>query len=123
MTIFTTNSLEAAKNDYNKVQLEPEQNLILNDLAEILASEIEVDILPLKGFMLRGIRQWQAEHDIKIAELIQSDPAVRRQHIRNMFDNLKKIMHKGLKNKLDETKLDKAIDSAFETYSQKYSER
>jgi hypothetical protein len=121
--IFSTNSLDQAKSDFNRVKLEADQSKILDDTAKIIEPHMEINSLALKGFMLRAIKQWQSAENMALGDLVTAKPEVRIKQMAAMFNNLKGILTKALVKQTDKEAVEKAVDGAFENYKEKYAYR
>lgn len=122
-SIFTTNSLDQAKSDFNRVKLEADQSKILDDTAKIIEPHLEINFLALKGFMLRAIKQWQSNENMALGDLVTASPELRIKHMEATYNNLKSILAKALINQTDTEALSDAVNKALESYKEKYAFR
>lgn len=113
----------AAGREVHRVQLDPVQDALVKELADLVASRIPVDVIPLRGLWLQAVRCWQVEHDQPTDVLSRLLPSQRRDAATEISSHFKRLAGEMLTDPAQRPKLDEVLAEAFALYLAKYNRR
>ena len=120
---FDLKAIEAAEKEYQTVQPQQEQKKIIDELTEIVSRYITISELAIKGMILLGIRKWQMEESLLIADLIKMNPKDRIQEVERMIDNTRGFLIAAIVDRDQKKELDDSINHVKRFYKEKYAFR
>lgn len=131
MKIFTLYSInfneEILKNteqDYKKVKITAKQSKTIQEILNLLFEFIPISELPLKGWVLPSLIEWQIKNNKLIDEIANMSIGRKLNAIKDIFN----IGKKNLKNALAEPKkkneiiIDIAFEQGFKSYMKNINE-
>lgn len=120
---FTKNSIEEATEIYNNVNLEPIQRKVVETFGSILHNYISIMEIALRGFALRGIRNWQIAEKKTVGEIMTMAPNDRINAVEKMtqfvYETLKQVVRDSAKH----PQIKKGIESFMDVYSKQFAQR
>jgi len=121
--VFDHEKAEQTIKNYGKVQVNPEQEEMIQQLSEILHEHIGLYQNMLRSFIFISISVWQKENHTFLEEIASADPKTRLEAILKLAENLKKLLRGLLKQPRQEDDLDKAINAGLIIYKEKWMHR
>lgn len=120
---FRPGSLDDASEQYRSVKMEPRQEALIKDIAALVAPKIGMDPFPCRGFWLMAIRAWQLENKTTADQIATLAPHDRARAARAIAKHFQHIVGQQLRDPTQRSRLDKAVEEAFELYLEKYNRR
>lgn len=120
--------LTAVENEreLDNVQLSPAQKNIVSDVAQSLASMLDMPITSIRGFYLLALKEWQKEISMTVKETeskLSTEEEVRIKQQAEILEHFKHRIQKVLTLRNKDHLIDDAIDISLQLYMNKYSGR
>ena len=120
--------LTAVKNEreLDNVQLSPAHKNIVSDVAQSLASVLDMPIRSIRGFYLLALKEWQKEISMTVKEtesIFITKEEVRIKQQAEILEHFKHRIQRVLILRNKDHLIDDAIDISLQLYMNKYSGR
>ncbi|MFW9993344.1 MAG: hypothetical protein ACFFD4_14975 [Candidatus Odinarchaeota archaeon] len=117
--------LKKTEEDFNarKMHIDPTQFKIVKDFAGILHGYVDMNEMPLRGFIYLALRKWQIIESKPVSTVVTMEPEERMVVVSKMIEILRMQLHNVLQNDNQTEMLDEGLDAAFAYYKEKYAFR
>ncbi len=121
---FNEEILKRTEQDYKKVKITAKQSKTIQEILNLLFEFIPISELPLKGWVLPSLIEWQIKNNKLIDEIANMPIGRKLNAIKDIFN----IGKKNLKNALAEPKekneiiIDIAFEQGFKSYMKNIKE-
>jgi len=122
-SLFDEEQIQKAKEDFQRVKYDTAQQQFVEDSAQILSEALNINLLAVKGFILRAVKKWQNDYQTSVSELATRPPSDRLAAINDIIKKFKESLIRILKDPKEEDQLNNAIKIAMTTYLKKYAGR
>ena len=115
-----------SEKELDNVQLSPAQKNIVSDVAQSLASMLDMPITSIRGFYLLALKEWQKEISMTVKETeskLSTEEEVRIKQQAEILEHFKHRIIRVLTLRNKDHLIDDAIDISLQLYMNKYSGR
>lgn len=115
-----------SEKELDNVQLSPAQKNIVSDVAQSLASMLDMPITSIRGFYLLALKEWQKEISMTVKETeskLSTEEEVRIKQQAEILEHFKHRIQRVLTLRNKDHLIDDAIDISLQLYMNKYSGR
>lgn len=103
--------------------MEPAQEQLLRDLADLVGPRIGMDKIPCFGFWLQAVRHWQQRHKVPVVALGRLSPPERAKAAREIREHFGALVEDQLPESRGGEVLRSALDDAWSLYLDRYNHR
>ncbi|MCY3412026.1 MAG: hypothetical protein INQ03_10385 [Candidatus Heimdallarchaeota archaeon] len=117
---FKQDELDKGTAYFKKLHVTNVQQKLISDVARVISKFTGIDLLPMKGFLLMTIKDWQVANKKEFTELAFAPDEERIPAEEDLMKRLFIRMSKLLKDENDIQKLRDAIGQSYEFYKIQY---
>ncbi|NHJ02670.1 MAG: hypothetical protein EAX86_11070 [Candidatus Heimdallarchaeota archaeon] len=121
----TSGEIELSDDNLEEIKTDPIQKEIIGELAKLISQKLNLREMVVKGFLWRGLREWQISHGIthqQTEDGLRSSPRKRMEQMTEILELFEKQVVKILSSEKS-NELDHTLKSALQMYEEKYANR
>jgi hypothetical protein len=120
---FNKGRLEEAEQHINSATLDPVQREIVNGIAKNICQFLHMEELPMRGYCLFAIKDWQKLHNKPVAALSEMTPGKRVEATQEIIEQLEGRLKGSALDAESNASIDNALGKAFEFYKTNFANR
>lgn len=120
---FEQQALDESSAYFKRVRMNDEQKPIVEGIAQILQKTTGIEMLAVKGFILRTFKEWQMDNQKDVTYMASAEPEERIQIAGDLFIRFENKLKRILQSEEQQDLLHQAMLKALEFYTTNYANR